>query len=374
MTKAELLQRKAKIANDIRTILQEAGPDGMTSEIREKVDTMFAEERVLDGDIERVNQNEAQIRALVATQSEVSTGTNNDAQRRAFDQFVRTGTRTLNTTDDGAMIPSFVTTRIFETLQSTNFYRQYADVQKTSSTTVMPYVGDVEVTWEGETDSLAETEPTVSGVTLGAYKMSALTKISEEFLQDTAYNVESVLSQRFAKGFDKAEKAAFTIGSGTGACQGVVTAATSALTSNSGTALVAGEILALYHALSSEYRQNGVFLMNDATLLAIRGLKGTDVYPFWNLNPRQAIDNAQDYLLGRPVHIVSSMANIGLSAKPIAFADLTQMVIADRGVPTFKRLNELYQATGEIGFRAFKRVDSRFPNSAAAKVITCKAS
>ena len=65
---------------------------------------------------------------------------------------------------------------------------------------------------------------------------------------------------------------------------------------------------------------------------------------------------------------------IAASAKTIAFGDFSYYWIADRQGRSFKRLNELFATTGQVGFMATQRVDGKLILSEAIKVLAQKAS
>jgi HK97 family phage major capsid protein len=67
------------------------------------------------------------------------------------------------------------------------------------------------------------------------------------------------------------------------------------------------------------------------------------------------------------------MPVIGAGNKAIAFGDFSQYTIADRGVMAVQRLNELYAANGQIGWRANARVDGKLLVAEAVKTLTIKA-
>ena len=81
-----------------------------------------------------------------------------------------------------------------------------------------------------------------------------------------------------------------------------------------------------------------------------------------------------DTILGRPVRTSAYMPAIAASAKTIAFGDFSYYWIADRQGRSFKRLNELYAANGQVGFLASQRVDGKLILSEAIKVLAQKAS
>ena len=81
-----------------------------------------------------------------------------------------------------------------------------------------------------------------------------------------------------------------------------------------------------------------------------------------------------DMLYGRPVYTSPSMPALAASAKSIVFGDFNYYWIADRGIRTFSRLNELYAVTGQVGFLGAERVDGKLILSEALKCLTQKAS
>ena len=63
---------------------------------------------------------------------------------------------------------------------------------------------------------------------------------------------------------------------------------------------------------------------------------------------------------------------IAASAKTIAFGDFSYYWIADRQGRSFKRLNERFAETGQIGFIASKRLDGKLILPEAIKVLQQK--
>ena len=67
------------------------------------------------------------------------------------------------------------------------------------------------------------------------------------------------------------------------------------------------------------------------------------------------------------------MPTITAAAKVIAFGDFKYYWVADRQGRSFQRLNELYAATGQVGFRATQRVDGKLTLVESIKVLQMKA-
>jgi HK97 family phage major capsid protein len=62
-----------------------------------------------------------------------------------------------------------------------------------------------------------------------------------------------------------------------------------------------------------------------------------------------------------------------LGLKTIALGDFSYYWVADRQGRSFQRLNELYAATGQVGFKATQRVDGKLILAEAIKVLQMKA-
>jgi hypothetical protein len=80
-----------------------------------------------------------------------------------------------------------------------------------------------------------------------------------------------------------------------------------------------------------------------------------------------------DTILNRPVKTSAYAPTIEAGAKVIAFGDFGYYWIADRQGRAFQRLNELYAATGHVGFKATQRVDGKLILKEAVKILKIKA-
>lgn len=107
-------------------------------------------------------------------------------------------------------------------------------------------------------------------------------------------------------------------------------------------------------------------MLNDSTIKAVRKLKDSTGQYLWQPS---LTAGTPDTLLGRPVKTSAYMPVIAAGAKPIAFGDFSYYWIADRQGRSFKRLNELYAANGQVGFLGSQRVDGKLVLSEEVKVM-----
>jgi HK97 family phage major capsid protein len=197
-------------------------------------------------------------------------------------------------------------------------------------------------------------------------------KVSEELLRDSVFDLEDYISTEFARRIASREEESFFNGDGNGKPLGILAETGGAevgITTASATAITADEIMDLYHELKAPYRNKAVWVMNDATIKALRKLKDNNGQYLWQ---NSLTADAPHTLLGRPVFTSAYMPTIEAGAKAIAFGNFKYYWIADRQGRSFKRLNELYAKTGQIGFVGSQRVDGKLILPEAIKVLQMK--
>ena len=276
----------------------------------------------------------------------------------------------------GFLAPDEFQRTLLEALQEQNIFRQLAHVITTSSgDRKIPVVASKgTAAWIDEEAAYPESDDTFGLVSIGAYKLATMIKVSEELLNDGVFDIAAYIATEFARRIGAAEEEAFFTGNGTGKPTGILNATGGAelgVTTAGATAITMDEVMDLFYALRSPYRRNANFLMNDATVKALRKLKNASGDYIWQPS---VTAGAPDTILNRPVYTSAFMPTIAGGAKSILFGDLGYYWVADREGRSFKRLNELYAPTGQVGFLASERVDGKLILPEAVKVLQQKAS
>ena len=197
-------------------------------------------------------------------------------------------------------------------------------------------------------------------------------KVSEELLNDSVFDLQSYISREFARRIGGEGRGGVLHGDGKGKPLGVLAAtggAETGVTAASATAVTADELMDLYYSLKSPYRKKSMWVLNDSTIKAIRKLKDNNGQYLWQ--PSLAA-GTPDMILGRPIKTSAYMPAMAAGAKTIAFGDFSYYWIADRQGRSFKRLNELFAASGQVGFLASQRVDGKMILAEAVKVLEQK--
>ena len=279
-------------------------------------------------------------------------------------------------TEGGYLVPDEFEHTLVQSLADQNVMRTLAKViQTTSGDRKIPVVSTHGTAgWLDEGKPYTESDETFTQVTLSAFKLGTFLKISEELLNDAAFNVEQYLAAEFARRIGAAEEEAFLVGDGTGKPTGIFAATgggEKAVTTAKVTDISADELIDLHYSLRAPYRKNAVWLMNDATVKTVRKLKDGNGQYLWQ---PALTAGSPDLILGRPVHTSAFVPEIKAGASTVAFGDLAYYWIADRQGRSFKRLNELFATTGQVGFLASQRLDGKLILPEAVKLLTQKAS
>jgi HK97 family phage major capsid protein len=277
--------------------------------------------------------------------------------------------------EGGYLVPDEFEKTLVEGLLEENIFRTLATIINTSSgDRKIPVVASKgNASWVDEEAPIPESDDSFGQISIGAFKLATIIKISEELLNDSVFNLESYIAKEFARRIGSAEEEAFLIGNGTGRPTGIFNATGGAgvgVTASTQSTIKIDEVIDLFYSLKSPYRKKATFIMNDSTVKEIRKLKDGNGQYIWQPS---ITAGEPDTILNRPVKTSSYVPGLAAGAKPIAFGDFSYYWIADRQGRSFQRLNELYAVTGQIGFKASQRVDGKLILPEAIKVLQMKA-
>ena len=276
--------------------------------------------------------------------------------------------------DGGYLVPEEFERQIITTLDEANVIRSLAKVITTQSERKIPVASSHTVAqWTAENGAYQESNPTFGQKQIDAFKLTDLIRVSQELLQDSAFDLESYIAAEFARAFGIAEEQAFCVGTGSGQPTGIFTAngGTLGVTAAATNAITVDEVISLVYALKSPYRRNAKFLMNDATVSLLRKLKDGNGAYLW----QPSVQAGQpDRLLGYEIYTSPYVPTVEAGAFTIAFGDFKNYWIADRAGRTVQRLNELYATNGQVGYVATERVDGKVILAEGIQLLKMKAS
>ncbi|NLI70631.1 MAG: phage major capsid protein [Firmicutes bacterium] len=394
----ELREKRAKAWEAAKAFLDsKRGTDGIVSaDDTATYEKMEADVVALGKEIDRLERQEALDREMSKPLnapltgkpslpgSDMKTGRASDEYKRAFWNAMRNknmhydlqnALQVGTDSEGGFLVPDEFERTLVQALEEENIFRSLAKIIQTSS-------GDRKIpvvtthgsaSWLDEEELYPESDEAFGQTSIGAYKLGTFIKVSDELLNDSVFDLQNYISTEFARRIGSKEEEAFFIGDGSGKPTGIFAATGGAqigVTAASSTAITIDEVMDLFYSLKSPYRKKAVFVMNDSTVKAIRKLKDGQGQYLWQPS---LTAGTPDTILNRPVYTSSFVPTIAAGAKSMAFGDFGYYWIADRQGRSFKRLNELFATTGQVGFMATQRVDGKLILPEAIKVLQQKA-
>jgi HK97 family phage major capsid protein len=231
------------------------------------------------------------------------------------------------------------------------------------------------ITAEGA--QITESDPTLSTVTLGAYKYANYFEISQELANDTPTNLMSFLARQAALSLGLGATGYgddLINGTGSGQPRGLLLDAGTGVTGPAGTAAGLGTqgtanqgtdaLWNLIGSVAEPYADapSAAFLMRNAVDVGIRKLKDTSAQPVQGLGDRRS-------LLGYPVYHDPFMPAAANAAEYIAFGAMDRYFIRIVNGIRFERSDEFKFQNDLIAFRCIIRLDGALIDTAAVKTF-----
>lgn len=202
-------------------------------------------------------------------------------------------------------------------------------------------------------------------ISMKAYLFSSkIIWVPLQLMQDTAINLEALLSGIFSERLGRATNRRLTTGTNANQPQGVVNASALGRTAAGAAAITYDETIDLQHSVDPAYRLNAEYMFNDNTLSLLRKLKDSDGRPIWQPAMTASMANGTPGTLnGLPYRINQHMANAASGARSMLFGDFSKYKIRNVKGMTIVRLNERRMEKFQVGFMAFKRLDGKLSNA-----------
>lgn len=222
---------------------------------------------------------------------------------------------------------------------------------------IMPTVNNTnaKATVVAEYNQSTKSAPSFRSETLKAYTYrTPIVPVSLELLQDSAFDLEPLLSNLLGESFGRGINEDLTIGSGTGKPKGIVSWATASKAAPAAASVTLDDIIDLIKGVDSAYARSGKFMFNRNTLWSLVKIKDSTGRYIWQEGAR---DGTPPTLFGKNYILNDDVADIGAGNASMLFGDLAKYKI--RMVKSFRviRLNELLAEYLSIGLFGFARMD-----------------
>lgn len=308
--------------------------------------------------------------------------------REAFCQYLRKGndaaldafqSKALSVDSDpdgGYLVTPTLSQTVIKTVYETSPLRQLAAVEVISSDALelLEDKDEAAAGWTSETASVSDTTtPQLGKKNIPVHELYAQPKATQKLVDDASIDIEQWLAGKVSEIFARKENTAFIGGSGVGQPRGILTYADGTawgeieqIASGTSATITADGLVNLYYALKEDHALRSTFLMNRASVQAVRLLKEstTDQY-LWQPGLSAV---APDTLLGVPVMQAADV--------PTPAADSLSVILAD-----FKAAYQVVDRTGIrilrdpftdkpfVKFYTTKRVGGDVVNFEAVKIL-----
>lgn len=307
-----------------------------------------------------------------------------DISLKAWDSFMRKGEQGMDEMElkaltvgtaatAGNLAPAEYVEELVKVITEISPVRSVARVRQTSNKEieVPSKTATFAAAWTAETGSRTETTGyTTSLNTIPTHELYALVDISSALLEDSVFDLEAEMNTEFAEQFAKAEGAAFISGNGTNKPTGITNGTTVSSTTAAGaSAITTDDLMDLVHDLKSDYARAASFMMNRATLGAIRKLKDTaGQYIFQTgFSGQSGLPNT---ILGHPYVEALDVADIGTGNKSVIFGDYRRgFMIVDRVALSVLRDPYSQASSGNVRYIARRRVGGEVVLAEAMRVL-----
>ena len=375
---------RANLTEQIRDVIESAEKEsrGLDAAELEKIDRIEADIRRADEAIAVAQRNEE--RAVEASAAAKGFQIAEPVAERSSSDILReiAATRGAHTFERRTLVPSTDTV-------PKSFYDQVFDVARlvgpmldvgnrlnTSSgedITVPLLTAYSTATLKAAGSAIAESEPTYSSITLGAYKYGLLIPVANELIADAGFDISAHLAEQAGNGLGYAVNAALTTGSGSSQPNGVVTAAGSGTIGGTGVsgAFTADNLIDLQYTLDGAARRlPGVaYMAAGATIGAMRKLKDDAGNYLYQVNVGQPDSFAGYNVIENP-----GMAAVGTGAKSVLFGHFPSYMVRVAGGIQVATSTDYAFNTDSTVFRVLMRVDGDLTHASHIKYFVGAAS
>lgn len=305
-----------------------------------------------------------------------------ESQRKALDTAIAE-MKALSITPDtagGYLAPSEFVAEIIKAVTLISPARSLVRVRTTANKSVMipKRTGQFAARRTTEQGTRTETTGLAYGLEeLPAPEMYALIDISNQMLEDSAFDMEAELREEAAEQFSVKEGAEFCTGTGVGECEGILTNG-SVGENNSGAATTiadadgqANGLLTLKYAIKSAYARSANWIMNRTTMGSVRKLKDAEKNYVWMPGLAQGQPNTID---GDPYVEFPDMPSEAAGAYPIAYGDFRRAyTLVDRIAMEMLRDPYTQATAGNLRFIFRRRVGGKVVLAEAIRKLKCSA-
>jgi HK97 family phage major capsid protein len=390
MSASALHVRRAQVWEEAKKLLSDAEGRSFTADELSKHEAMLGEVESLTAKIGAEERS-----AKLAAAFESSTGQPVagggapapavDEYRSQFEAYLKHGTEIRGTSAQAAgndelggfLVPDSMRATIIEKLKDFGGLRALAENLTTGNgqTLYMPTSNQTTIKGQIIAENAATTVADISfgQKAVGAYLYSSdMVKTSRILLQDAIIDVPAYVGKALGERIGRIQADHWILGTGVNQPTGIDVGRDTTLDVNTTAAITFDNLISLIHQIDPAYRRmpGTSFVMNDATLAAVRKIKtgiSSDNTTLWQPSMQAG---TPDMLLGYPVVIDPSVEADSSGKRPVFFGNFREAyLIRDVAGITVLRLDERFADNLQVAFVGFMRSDAIVKQTAAYAAI-----
>ena len=226
----------------------------------------------------------------------------------------------------------------------------------------------------GENTTATGLDPSFTQVAIPAYKYSSkIVAVPFELLQDSQIDIEAFIRGRLRTRLGRIQNTHFTVGTGSGQPNGLVTAASVGKTGTTGQTLtiIYDDIVDLIDSVDVAYQNDRcLFMFAQSLRKVLRKIKDTTGRPIWTPSYEAGISGAfSEELMGFRCQVNNDMPAPGANNKSMSFGDHSFYKIRQvMDIMMFRFTDSAYAKLGQVGFLAWMRAGGNLVDTNAVKL------
>jgi HK97 family phage major capsid protein len=369
-----------EILSALQAIVDDAEGRSLTDEEVTNYEKLEADLKTVQRDTE-IRSRQTAYNTPIPQNVHVAVAKEDDTLQRAFDSYLRTGkenadlvelrAQSLTDAAGGFTVPDLMRDKLVDRLKAFGGLAGAVEEITTSGGEVLkwPTLDDTAnsgvIASEGTAPGSGGADLVFGEKVLGAFKYVAPgtgqlpLRISVELLQDSAFDIQSLVTRKLGERIGRAQAAHWVTGNGTTEPFGIDTGTSGTAFTSAG--ITYAELVAAVHEVDPAYRMGASWCFNDATLAKIESIVDTTGRPILNdANNGISTGPQNRNLLGYPVVVDQAFPTYtdGGTNKWGVFGDLRQGYVIRRVrdltliVNPYSRANE-----GQVEYTLWARAD-----------------
>lgn len=224
-----------------------------------------------------------------------------------------------------------------------------------------------------EATQLPGTDPSFDQVKFNSKKYGDYRGVSNELIQDALFDIEGLVVRLMGENIGVSLGQDLAKGSGTGAPQGIATAATVGVTGATGVGGAPSwdNLIDLQESVLAPYQPNSSWVASNSAVASVRKMKDASGRYLWEPNGQAGQAST---LLGAPLYRDPFIDAVGTGNRSLFYGDFSRYWVRFVGTTRVESSDQALFGSDQKAFRAVLRADGRLMDTGAIKAFAGAAS